>query len=261
MHSPKDAHTSEAPTDERADGVLAETPEPPPEIDRAIEEAVSSIEAREREAVAAMHEPPASAAADAPSEGTHDPAAAVTEALITAKRELMQALEQTQKEAAHLRDRWLRSAADLENAKKRAQRERDDAVKFANERLLRDFLPVFDDLERALLATERDATKNVDLLADGVKLVIKKFLAQVERHGVAAFDAKGETFDPNRHEAVQQVFCDIPVGRVVEQLQRGFLLHDRLLRAALVTVSMGQPAGADTPASESNEEARPDSNE
>lgn len=202
--------------------------EPADAIRDAMDEAVASIEEREKDDDDTA---PRSNAADA-----------VTEALLEAKGELSDALEQTQKEATSFREKWLRAAADLENYRKRAARERDDVQKFGNEKLLKDFLPLIDDLERAVSAVESVQTDDAKQLLEGVKLVHKKFLGQLEKHGVSTFDSKGEIFDPARHEAVQQVHADVPQGAVHEQLQRGFMLNDRLLRPAMVVVSLG-PSG------------------
>lgn len=168
---------------------------------------------------------------------------AITESLLKAKKELEEALTQTQAEAKSLHDRWLRSAADLENYKKRAVREREEVAKFGNERLLKDFLPVVDDLDRVVQTPLGDDLRSQAVL-EGVKLVSKKFLDQLEKHGVKAFSALGKTFDPNTQEAVQQVHSDEPAGKVVTELQRGFTLQDRLLRPALVVVSLGPPSQA-----------------
>lgn len=201
------------------------------DLESAMKEAVEAVEAREA--------PPAAPPAK-PSAGD-----AVTEALITAKKELEQVLEQTKKEAEHLREKWLRSAADIANYKKRVVKEREDTIKFANERLLKDFLPIIDDLELAVAAADRvdDKVKAADQLTDGMKLVLKKFMNQLDKHHVSSFDAVGEPFDPNLHEAVQQMHSELDAGTVSQQLQRGFKLQDRLLRPAMVVVSLGPVSG------------------
>ncbi len=181
-------------------------------------EAVASVEARERKGSAGE---------------------AVTEALIEAKKELESALQQTQKEAESFREKWLRAAADLENYRKRAQREREDVEKFANEKLLKDLLPVLDDLDRALGMIGPNPPPEVVQVVDGMRLVQKKFVASLEKHGVTTFDSVGTSFDPALHEAVQQTHADVPPGSVAHELQRGFLISGRLLRPAMVTVSLG----------------------
>ncbi|MEL7368958.1 MAG: nucleotide exchange factor GrpE [Myxococcota bacterium] len=181
------------------------------------------------------------AAADAVDREQGDAAA---DAIIKARKELEGVLDQTKKEVESFREKWLRSAADLENYRKRAQREREEAIKFGNEKLLRDFLPLVDDLERAVEVGTKADNESPTLL-DGMKLVHKKFLDQLGKHGVNTFEVVGETFDPTKHEAVQQSHGDQPAGAVMTQLQRGFMLNDRLLRPALVVVSLGPASDAE----------------
>ncbi len=154
-------------------------------------------------------------------------------------------------------ERTLRAAADLENYKKRAVREREEVQRFANERLLKDLIPVLDNLERALAAVAAD-----DPLAKGVRLVLRGFEETLGRHGVKAFSALGQPFDPRLHEAVMQVAsADQPPGTVVAEHGRGFLLNDRLVRPAMVGVSVAPgpaarpdgPAGAATAADAAGE--------
>jgi molecular chaperone GrpE len=205
-------------------------PAPGNDLEKAMKEAIASVEARER------GDAPAAAAAPSAAE-------AITESLLRARKELEEALEQTKKEAQSFHERWLRSAADMENYRKRAMREQDDIRKFGSERLLKDFLPPIDDLERAVAALEgADVGEAGGKLVEGVRMVHRKFLGQLEKHGVTTFEAVGKAFDPGQHEAVQQVNADAPAGTVVTQLQRGFLLHERLLRPALVVVSLGPGA-------------------
>lgn len=130
-------------------------------------------------------------------------------------------------------DRRLRAVADLENYKKRVQREKEELERFGNERLLKDILPVVDNLDRALAAAPAD-----DPLAGGVRLVLKVLEEALGRHGVKSFHALGEPFDPKVHEAIMAVPAgDKPPGTVVLQHGRGFLLNDRLVRPALVAVA------------------------
>lgn len=217
------------------------------ELDKALAEAEASIDARTK----------AGSESGKPVEdGEHLSAdAAVTEAMIQAKKELEEALEQTRKEAEQLRERWMRSAADLENHRRRAAKEREDIQKFGIEKLLKDFLPVIDDLDRAVQVIDVQSEANVSdaakQLLGGVQMVQKKFVSQLEKHGVTSFEARGESFNPERHEAVQQSHSEFPSGAVAAELQRGFLIHDRLLRPALVVVSLG-PEG-DTGSSKGSE--------
>jgi molecular chaperone GrpE len=153
--------------------------------------------------------------------------------------ELEAELAAAKEEARAAHDRWLRERADLENVKKRAARERQDAVRFGTETLVRDLLPVVDNLERALAAA-RSAGEGGSLV-DGVELVRKAFLDTLQRHGVERLTAVGEGFDPNRHQAVAHVESPVhEANQVIEEHQAGYRLHDRLLRPAMVTVSKGK---------------------
>jgi molecular chaperone GrpE len=135
-------------------------------------------------------------------------------------------------------ERFLRAAADLDNYKKRAAREREDVQRFGNERLLKDLLPSVDGLDRALAAAAPD-----DALAEGVRLVRATLEQALAKHGVSAFSALGEKFDPAVHEALMQVpTADRPPGTVVLEHARGFKLHDRLVRPAMVGVAVAPPA-------------------
>jgi len=160
--------------------------------------------------------------------------------LASARQDLEAQLEAARNEASEIKDRWMRAAADLENFRKRAAKEREELQKFANERLLRDFLPVFDDLERALGVLDTVEGGGAGPVRDGVEMVRKKFIQQLERHGVEPFDSVGEPFDPARHDAIQQAHSnEVEAGCILEELQRGFMLRGRLLRPAMVVVSLG----------------------
>jgi molecular chaperone GrpE len=142
------------------------------------------------------------------------------------------------REAAENLDRYLRERAELENVKKRLQREKVEAIRFANESLLRDLLPVLDNLERAIDHAESGG--NGQPLVQGVRLVHKAALDVLERHGVRRVDAEGQSFDPSVHEALARVAApEREPNQVVEQFLPGYRLHDRLLRPAQVSVSTG----------------------
>jgi molecular chaperone GrpE len=140
-------------------------------------------------------------------------------------------------------DRLLRTAADLENYKKRAAREKEEVQRYGNERLVKEILPVLDSLERALAAAPKD-----DPLVSGVEMTRRLLEDALSRFGVKGFSAKGEPFDPRVHEALMTVeTADAPPGTVVEEQQRGFWLHERLIRPAAVVVSAAPGAPADEP--------------
>jgi molecular chaperone GrpE len=154
--------------------------------------------------------------------------------------QLRQQLEAKEAEAAANQDRYLRERAELENMKKRLQREKTDAVRYACESLIRDFLPFIDNLERVVEHSEGGG--NGQPLVEGVRLVLKGALDLLERNGVRRIDATGERFDPNLHEALVQVPDDgREPNQVVEQFLPGYRMHDRLLRPAQVSVSTQPP--------------------
>ena len=139
-------------------------------------------------------------------------------------------------EIKQLQDRILRMAAEMENTRKRLEREKSESISFANEGMMRGLLPVIDNLERAVQHGEDDAT--CQGLLEGVRLTLKSFGEVLGKFGCVPFDAVGKTFDPNFHEAVmQQESSEHPEKTILQELQKGYMLHDRLLRPAMVIVS------------------------
>jgi molecular chaperone GrpE len=133
-------------------------------------------------------------------------------------------------------DRHLRALADIENIKRRAQRERDDYVKYANEALIRDLVPALDNFDRALAAA-RDAREAAGV-AEGVELIRRELLKVLEKFGVERYSALGQRFDPARHEAVARVVSvQHPEGTVVHETLPGYALNGRVLRPAMVAVA------------------------
>jgi molecular chaperone GrpE len=152
-------------------------------------------------------------------------------------KRLRQELDAKSEEAKNNYERFVRQAADLENFKKRATREKEDAVRFANESLVKDLLPVIDNLERAV--THAQGGGNGKPLVDGVEMVLKGLLDVLAKHGVTQISAVGQPFDPGKHEAMAQVeSADHAPNTVIQEHHKGYLLKDRLLRPALVTVAM-----------------------
>ena len=160
--------------------------------------------------------------------------------------ELQAEVEAAQAQSKDAHERLLRKAADYENAKRRHQKERDDLTKFAAESVLKEIVPVVDDLERAIEHGQNTEDKS---FLEGVEMVRRKFVQALERRGVKAVDAVGHPFDPQYHEAIQQVEDpSVPNNTVVTAFQTGYLLHDRLLRPALVVVAQGGPTRVPEPA-------------
>src|SRR3954470_18878191 len=141
---------------------------------------------------------------------------------------------QTQERLKDTHERLLRTAAEFDNFRKRQQKEKDDLRKFAVESLLKDFLPVADNLERALDHAEEHDLRQV---IEGVRLVQKMLGDALGKHGIVAFSAVGQPFDPNLHEALMQQESDKPAGTVVSEMARGYKLHERLVRPAAVVVA------------------------
>ncbi len=148
-------------------------------------------------------------------------------------------------ELADAKDRLLRALAETENTRRRAQREREDTQKYAITGFARDLLSPVDNLRRAIESIpEAEITDpRVRSLLDGVAATERELLGALERHGVKRIDPKGEKFDHNFHQAIFEVpNPDKPAGTIVEVLQAGYVLHDRLLRPAMVGVAKGGPA-------------------
>jgi molecular chaperone GrpE len=144
-------------------------------------------------------------------------------------------------EKKDLYDKFVRSAADLENFRKRSRRDIDDARHDARTRVLKEMLPVVDNLERAI---QHSSGGDAASILEGVKLVLRQFTHAFERSEVTAVEAEGKPFDPNLHEAIGQHESDLAPGTVVSVLQRGYKLGDKLLRPALVVVAKARAAAA-----------------
>ena len=142
-------------------------------------------------------------------------------------------------------DKHLRAVAELDNVRKRGRKEAEEAKLEAQSRVLREMLPVIDNLERALSAAGAAEASDGHGIIDGVRLVFRQFAQALERCNVTPVVAKGAPFDPSQHEAVSQIeTAETPPGSVVDVLQTGYRIGDRLLRPALVVVAKAPSAGA-----------------
>lgn len=156
---------------------------------------------------------------------------------------LREMLEQKEREAAENYDRYLRAMAELDNFRKRTAREKEELVRFGNEHLMRDILPLIDNLDRALAHAER--SENFTAFKEGLMMVRDQFMRTLEKHGLSCIDCVSKEFDPNYHEALLQVDSpDHENNQVVEELEKGYLLHGRLLRPAKVSVCKKTEDGA-----------------
>lgn len=158
-------------------------------------------------------------------------------------QELKKEIDSAKQEASKNWDLYLRERADLENTRKRHQRDREEAIRFANDRLLKEMIPVLDNLERAVGHAEQGDDNNQGLV-EGVNMTINQFRKVLEDFGVKPINALGADFDPNVHQAMGQVESqDQAPNTVVSEFQKGYLLNDRLLRPSLVMVAKA-PSGA-----------------
>lgn len=135
-----------------------------------------------------------------------------------------------------LKGRLLRSVADMDNFRKRKEREREELQKYGADKVVADLLPAIDNLERALEHAEKSQEQSS--IADGVKMVQRQLVSALEKHGIRAFSAVGERFDPQLHEAIQQVeTSEFATGMVMQEFQKGYTIHDRLLRPSMTVVA------------------------
>jgi molecular chaperone GrpE len=156
-----------------------------------------------------------------------------------------------EEENSSLKDQYLRKQAEFENYRKRMQKEKQENIQFANKQLLLDIIPTLDDFERAIKSGEE--SQDFTAFHDGILLIEKQFSSLLERKwGLKRFDSRGNPFDPQLHEAIIAEPCqDHDTSMVLDDYQKGYLLHDKVLRAAKVKVSL--PGSGDNEHSQSNE--------
>lgn len=145
-------------------------------------------------------------------------------------------LAAAQEEARSKQELYLRALAEMDNLRKRTQREKEDIAKYGNENILREILPVIDNLERAI---DHAAGQNEGAgLLEGVEMTLSQFRSVIQKFGVEPLASQGELFDPAHHQAMGQLETDeVPANHVVKELQKGYLLNNRLLRPAMVMVA------------------------
>ncbi len=158
---------------------------------------------------------------------------------------LRKRIAQLEEENSSLKDQYLRKSADFENFRKRMHREKEDSVTFANKQLLLDIVPIIDDFERAIKSA--GDSHDFDAFHDGIVLIERQFTSMLERKwGLMRFESVGEEFDPSKHEAVTtEEVPDQEASVVLEDYQKGYLLHEKVLRSAKVKVSVqGSSSGS-----------------
>lgn len=159
------------------------------------------------------------------------------EKVVTIKESEYRSLKEEAEKAKEYWDRLLRLQADFENNRKRIEREKQDFLRFANEEIIQELLNILDDLERTV---ELAQAKHQDVSAflKGVEMILSHLYEMLKEHGVKPIEAGGKIFDPNYHEALMQVENkDLPEHTIVEELQKGYMLNDKVIRTAKVKVS------------------------
>jgi len=150
-------------------------------------------------------------------------------------------LDALRTEAAQAKEHWerlLRTTAEFDNFRKRAAREKEEAIRYANQALLERLLPVLDSFDMAVAAAQSSQADTAQSLKDGINLVLQQFKDVLKQAGLEEIEAQGKAFDPNLHEAVSQLeTTEVEEGHVAQQLRRGYLLRDRLVRPATVVVA------------------------
>jgi molecular chaperone GrpE len=170
-----------------------------------------------------------------PANASDDPPASSGGPAAPAGLTLEEQLAKAQADAQKYLDNWRRAEADFQNYKRRAEQERDDSRRFAGVSLIMNLLPIVDDLERAFGSLDSGLAGLTWL--DGLRLIYRKLVMLLENAGVKPIDAAGKPFDPKFHEAVAHI--DGEDGKVLSEVQRGYMLHDRVLRPAMVVVGKG----------------------
>ncbi len=155
------------------------------------------------------------------------------------RQELLKKLRETEEEAQKNYDLYIRAYAEMENVKKRVIKEREELRKYANESLIKEILPVIDNLQKAISHAHNG--ENPLGLIEGLKLTLDSLMMTLEKAGLQEVEAEGKPFDPNFHESISQQRDDkVPPGHVITEFQRGYLLNGRLIRPARVVISQGE---------------------
>jgi molecular chaperone GrpE len=156
------------------------------------------------------------------------------------KQELIEKLDRLQEKVDKNYDQYLRSQAEMENIIKRNKKEKEDWIKYANETLIKELLPVMDNLEKAISFSREK--NSLDALKEGVELTLKNLKDTLTKSGLEEVEAQGKAFDPAYHHAVsEQDAEDTAAGIILHELQKGYMLHQRLIRPAMVVLSKGAP--------------------
>ena len=163
----------------------------------------------------------------------------VKEKLITIPEEEYNQLKEASSRCADLQDSCLRLQADFDNARKRMEKQNQDFAKYATEGIILELLTIMDDLERTTQAAE-NKNANLDTFLKGIEMVLAHLYEMLKSHGIKPVEAQGKLFDPHTSEPLMQVASELPEHTVIEELQKGYFLHERIIRTAKVKVSSGK---------------------
>lgn len=203
------------------------TIEPSAEMAEALREATAALEARE-----------AGGGGSAGGQGASTADKLTIELLSQELQELKRFHEEKVEEFSEQKDHFVRLQAEFENFRRRSLKEKQESLRFGHQNLVKDLLSAVDNLERAMEHGAQNAGAEVRGVLDGIALVHREILAAFEKYGVSQIDAAGQTFDPAVHEAIGQIpNPDVPANTVVQVLQKGYVIHDRMVRPSRVLVS------------------------
>jgi len=168
--------------------------------------------------------------------GENEPIECIDAETTVTEKDLQARLTEKEKEAAANYDKYVRAVAELDNYKKIAAREKSDVIKYANENILKDILPILDNLDRALDHAAKG--QDTESLTEGLRIIRGQLMSALEKYGVTGIESVNNEFDPNIHESLQRIqITEGEDNKVVEEFEKGYLLHNRLLRPAKVSVS------------------------
>ncbi len=198
------------------------------EMEEALREATQAVEARQT----------SGGAPEGAQAGGSSPDKMTIELLSQELQDLKRLHEEKLKEFDEQNEQLLRLQAEFENFRRRSLKEKQESFKFGHQNLVKDLLSTVDNLERALEHGAQNAGAEIQGILDGIALVHRELLGALAKHGVKEIEARGRTFDPAEHEAMGQVAsADVPPNTVLDVLQKGYMIHDRMLRPARVIVS------------------------
>lgn len=158
------------------------------------------------------------------------------EKAVTLKEEEYKKLQEEALKGKEYQDRMLRLQADFENARKRMEKQSQDLAKYANEGIILELLTILDDLERTTQVAENKAV-NLETFLKGIEMILSHLYEMLKEHGVKPMEVKGKQFDPHTCEALMQIDSELPENTVVEEMQKGYFLNDRVIRTAKVKVA------------------------